>query len=297
VGARDHQILYVIVFSAGRLTLHLGWTWGLLAMPVLTVIVLLLAGWVRGQAARSTPEAPTSAGEGAALPPVGPWRRTIEMASAVPVRAAGSNTLSDVIRYSRRAGRDQPTGDPEADREALLAGQSFRVFAYWKTGRRWNTGELRIGGQPLELAWRRSLPSLPGRAPQHLPLTPSARMLLTRPVAETREWFPNKGWLFTAVTIDTGNGREVLAVPTLDVPLVCLALEVANEEAALALGDRNRFADADAQVLSSCRPAPASGSIPAGPACVWTVRCPLSPSPASRTCNRCATRSRLGRWR
>jgi hypothetical protein len=229
--------LYAFVAVVSRLIQHLSWIWWLPAMVVLTVIVVLLAGRVREQVARSAPEVP-AAGEGEASSPAEPLRRTSELASAAPVRAAGSNTLTDVIQYSRRAGHYQPTGDPEADRVVLLAGQSFRVLAYWKDGRRWNTGELRIGGQPLALTWRRGLPSLPGRAPRCLPLTPPMGMLLTCPLGETREWFPNKSWLFTAVTIGTRNGREVLAVPTLDVPLVRLALEIANAETPIGVGEQ-----------------------------------------------------------
>jgi len=230
--------LYAFVAVASGLIRHLSWTWWLPAMVVLTVIVMLLAGRVREQVARSAPEVPAAGERDASSTSSEPLRRMSELASTAPVRAAGSNTLTDVIRYSRRAGHYQPTGDLEANRAALLAGQSFRVLAYWKDGRRWNTGELRISGQPLALTWRRRLPSLPGRAPQSLPLTPSAAMVLTCSLAETREWFPNKGWLFSAVTIDTANGREVLAVPTLDVPLVRLALEIANAEAPIGVREQ-----------------------------------------------------------
>jgi len=63
-------------------------------------------------------------------------------------------------------------------------------------------------------------------------------MVLTCSLAETQEWFPNKGWLFSAVTIDTADGREVLAVPALDVPLVRLALEIASAEAAIGVREQ-----------------------------------------------------------
>ena len=37
-------------------------------------------------------------------------------------------------------------------------------------------------------------------------------------------------WLFTVATIRTPDGQETLAIPSIDVPLVHAALELANAE-------------------------------------------------------------------
>jgi hypothetical protein len=55
--------------------------------------------------------------------------------------------------------------------------------------------------------------------------------VLTRPVDVARDRFPQMNdWLFTVVTIRTQHGQETLAIPTIDVPLVHAALELANAE-------------------------------------------------------------------
>lgn len=38
-------------------------------------------------------------------------------------------------------------------------------------------------------------------------------------------------WVFTVVTVRTPDGYEMLAIPTIDVPLVHAALELASAEA------------------------------------------------------------------
>jgi hypothetical protein len=58
-----------------------------------------------------------------------------------------------------------------------------------------------------------------------------SRIVLTRPVDVARDRFPKlNDWLFTVVTIRTQDGRETLAIPTIDLPLVHTALELANAE-------------------------------------------------------------------
>jgi hypothetical protein len=56
------------------------------------------------------------------------------------------------------------------------------------------------------------------------------KIMLTRPVDLARDRFPANDLLFTVVTIRAQDGRHVLAIPTLDVPLVHTALELANAE-------------------------------------------------------------------
>ena len=51
------------------------------------------------------------------------------------------------------------------------------------------------------------------------------------PVDMARDRFPQlNDWLFAVVTIRTQDGQETLAIPTIDVPLVHAALELANAE-------------------------------------------------------------------
>ena len=152
------------------------------------------------------------------------------------MRAAGSASAGDAIRNSRQAGHWHPAGDPEADRAALLAGQAFRVVAYRRGGGgRWGRGSLEIGGQPLAVTWTR--PALPVAGPQRargarsMPLTPPSRIVLTRPVDMVRDRFlQTNHWRYAVVTVRTREGREVLVIPTIDVPLVYAALEVASAE-------------------------------------------------------------------
>ena len=60
---------------------------------------------------------------------------------------------------------------------------------------------------------------------------PPARIMLTRQVDLARDRFPSSNDLiFTVVTIGTQHDRHVLALPSLDVPLVHMALELANAE-------------------------------------------------------------------
>jgi hypothetical protein len=149
------------------------------------------------------------------------------------VRAAGSVTVKDAIRNSRQAGRWHSAGDPEADCRALLAGQAFRVMAHRRNDGRWGYGRLEIDGQPLAVTWKRAALPLPrpgrARGARVLPLALPSRIVLTRRVDVARERFPPMNdWLFTVVTIRTRDGTETLAIPTIDVPLVHAALELAN---------------------------------------------------------------------
>jgi hypothetical protein len=59
----------------------------------------------------------------------------------------------------------------------------------------------------------------------------SSRIALTRPVDLGRDRFPQTNdWLYTVITIRTRDGQETFAIPTIDVPLVHAALELANAE-------------------------------------------------------------------
>lgn len=204
-----------------------------MAWPVSAGLVLWLTVWGRSLAQAAAPPVP-GPGEllAAELPASG---RTGDLSAAAPVRAAGSVTLTDVIRNSRQAGRWHPAGDPGADRRALLAGQAFRVTALRRNDRRWGYGRLEIGGQPLAVTWKRATLPLAGpgrpRGARSLPLALPSRILLTRPVDSGRDRFPQMNdWLFTVVTIRTRDGQETLAIPTIDLPLVHAALELANAE-------------------------------------------------------------------
>jgi hypothetical protein len=212
---------------------RLHWQAQLVAWPVTTGIAALLTLWGRSRALAAAPPVP-GAGELQAveLPASG---RTGDLSAAAPVRAAGTVTLTDIIRNSRRARRWELAGDPEADRKALLAGQAFRVAAWKRNERRWGHGRLEIGGQPLAVTWKRAALPLAGRrrargAPS-LPLALPSRIALTRPVDVGRDRFPQTNdWLFTVVTIRTRDGQETFAIPTIDLPLVHAALELANAE-------------------------------------------------------------------
>jgi hypothetical protein len=213
---------------------HLGWHAQLAAWPLSVGIVGWLSIWGRSRATAEAPPVP-AVGElhAVELPASG---RTGNLSAAAPVRAAGSNTLSDAIRNSRKAGRWHPAGDPEADRGALLAGQAFRVTAFRRSDGRWGYGRLEIGGQPLAVTWKRNALPLAGphraRGARVLPLAPPSRIALTRPVDVARDRFPQMNdWLFTVATVSTPDGYELLAIPTIDVPLVHAALELANAEA------------------------------------------------------------------
>jgi hypothetical protein len=212
---------------------HLGWQAQLVAWPVSAGIVVLLTIWGRSRAEAKAPPAP-GAGELLAveLPESG---RTSELSAATPVRAAGTVTLRDTIRNSRQAGRWHPAGDPEADRKALLAGQAFRVAALRRNDRRWGRGRVQIGGQPLAVTWERAALPLAGpgwaREARSLPLALPSTIVLTRPVDVARDRFPQlNDRLYTVVTIRTPDGQETLAIPTIDVPLVHAALELASAE-------------------------------------------------------------------
>jgi len=161
-----------------------------------------------------------------------------DLSAAAPVRAAGSITVRDAIRNFRQAGRWHAAGDPEADRRALLAGQAFRVTALRRTGGRWGHGRLEIGGRPLAVTWKRAVLPLAGprraRGARSVPLAPPSRIVLTRRVDVARDRFPRMNdWLFTVATIRTRDGRETLAIPAMDVPLIHAALERANAEQTL----------------------------------------------------------------
>lgn len=223
-----------VIFAFSGFTWHLSWRAQLVAWPVGVGIVLWLTVWVRSRAEATAPPVP-SAGEllAAELPASG---RTGDLSAATPVRAAGSVTIRDAIRNSRQAGSWHPAGDPEADRSALLAGQAFRVVALRRNDGRWGHGRLEIGGQPLTVTWKRAALPLAGPkrargAPRILPLALPSRIVLTRPVDVARDKFPHMNyWLFAVVTIRTQDGQETLAIPTIDVPLVHAALELANAE-------------------------------------------------------------------
>lgn len=212
---------------------HLTWQAQLVAWPVSVGLFIWLTIWGRSRAEAAAPPVPAAAELLAAeLPASG---RTGGLSAAPPVRAAGSNTVRDAIRNSRKAGRWHPAGDPEADRGALLAGQAFRVTAFRKNGR-WGYGRLEIDGQPLAVTWKRNALPLAGphraRGVRVLPLAPPSRIVLTRPVDVARDRFPQMNdWLFTVVTVSTPDGYELFAIPTIDVPLVHAALELANAEA------------------------------------------------------------------
>ena len=82
------------------------------------------------------------------------------------------------------------------------------------------------------MTWRAHAP-LVGRLQakeRNLPFTLPARIVLTRPVDLAHGRFPSDDLIFTVVTIRTQDGPLVLAIPTLDVPLVHMALELANAE-------------------------------------------------------------------
>jgi len=125
---------------------HLNWRAQLVAWPVSVGILMWLTVWGRSRAQTTAPPVP-GAGELLALElPVS--GRTGDLAAAAPVRAAGSLTVTDAIRNSRQAGSWHPAGDPEADRDALLAGQAFRVTALRRNDRRWASEAWRSAGSP-----------------------------------------------------------------------------------------------------------------------------------------------------
>ncbi len=222
-----------VFFASSGFIWRLNWRAQLVAWPVSVGIVLWLTVWARSRAEATAPPVP-GAGEllAAELPASG---RTGDRSAATPVRAAGSVTVRDAIRNSRQAGSWHPAGDPEADRGALLAGQAFRVTALRRNDGRWGYGRLEIGGQPLTVTWKRAALPLAGpkraRGARILPLALPSRIVLTRPVDAARDRFPQMNdWLFAVVTIRTQDGQETLAIPTIDVPLVHAALELANAE-------------------------------------------------------------------
>jgi len=222
-----------VISASAAFIWRLGWKAQLIAWPVAAGTVLWLAVWGRSRAEAAAPPVP-GAGELLAveLPASG---RTADLSAAAPVRSAGSVTVSDVIRYSWRARRWHHAGDPEADRTAFLAGQAFRVVAFRRNEGRWGRGRLTVGGQPLAVTWERAALPLAGpmraRGARSVPLAPPSRIALTRPFDAARDRFPQvNDWLYTVVTISTPDGHEKLAVPTIDVPLVHAALELANAE-------------------------------------------------------------------
>jgi hypothetical protein len=224
-------VLRVAVPVSSANIYRLGWHAQLVAWPVVMVILVCLAVWGRSVGAAAAPPVPNASDLVAADPPAS--GRASDLSALPAVRAAGSNTFGDVFRNSARARSWHPAGDPEADREALLAGQAFRVTALLKVGERWGYGRLEIGGQPLTVTWRRAPAPLVGpfRAKErNLPLMPPARIVLTRPVDLAHGRFPSNDLIFTVATIRTQDARHVLAIPTLDVPLVHTALELANAE-------------------------------------------------------------------
>jgi hypothetical protein len=229
-GLRLHIIQSAVIVGSANIW-HLRWQAQLVAWPVAIGILVCLTIRGRSAAAAAAPPVPAASDLVAADPPASGRANAL---SALPaVRAAGSNTLGDVFRNSARARSWHPVGDPEADREALLAGRAFRVTALLKAGERWRYGRLEIGGQPLTVTWMRA-PALlvrPLRAKdRNLPLRLPSRIVLTRPVDLAHGRFPSNDLIFTVATIRTQDGPLVLAIPTLDVPLVHTALELANAE-------------------------------------------------------------------
>lgn len=86
---------------------------------------------------------------------------------------------------------------------------------------------------PLHVTWTRTLPLLErfARPANSVAIANPARVLLTRPVRVPQDWFPQQNsWLYTVVTVGTPDKRETFAIPTLDVPLVHAALELAAME-------------------------------------------------------------------
>jgi hypothetical protein len=211
---------------------RLGWHAQLVAWPVAMGILVCLTVWERSLGAAAAPPVPDASDLMAADPPAS--GRASDLSALPAVRAAGSNTFGDVIRNSARARSWHPAGDPEADRGALLAGQSFRVTTLLKSSGRWGYGHLEIGGQPLTVTWKRARSPVTGprraKGEPSRPLTLPSRIVLTRPVDLARDRFPSNDLIFTVVTIRTQDGQHVLAIPTLDVPLVHTALELANAE-------------------------------------------------------------------
>ncbi|HEX3514270.1 MAG TPA: hypothetical protein VHT26_09755 [Trebonia sp.] len=204
-----------------------------MAWPAGVGLVLWLSTWSRSRAVAAAPPVPRADELLAVELPVS--GRTSELSAAAPVRAAGSFALDGAVRNSRWTRRWFPAGDPEADRRALLAGQAFRVVALQRNEGRWGYGKLEIGGQPLAVTWKRNSWPTAGsrraRGPRIMPLALPSRIVLTRPVDFARDRFPMvNDWLFTVVTIRTRDGQEKLTIPTIDLPLVHAALELANAE-------------------------------------------------------------------
>lgn len=228
-----HALRGFVFYACPLFIFRLGWRAQLVAWPVALGIGVWLTARGRSRAQVEAPPVP-GADEllAAEVPASG---RTGELATAAPARAAGSITVRDAIRNSRRAGRWHPAGDPEADRRALLAGQAFRVVARRRDQWRWGDGRLEIGGRPLAVTWKRAALPLAGprraRGAPSVPLALPSSIMLTRPVNVVRDRFPQMNdWLYAVVTIRTAAGRETLAIPTIDVPLVHAALELANAE-------------------------------------------------------------------
>jgi hypothetical protein len=222
--------LRIAIISNSFIIWRLHWQAQLVAWPAVLGILVWLA--IRGRsadAAQAPPVPDVSDLAAADLPASG---RAADLAAAPVVRAAGTNTVGDVLRNSVRARGWHPGGDPEADRAALLAGQAFRVAAWRKSDGRWGRGHLEIGGRPLAVSWRRD--RLPLRGPRRargMPFAPPAQIVLTRRADLARDRFPANDRLFTVLTVRARDATEMLAIPTLDVPLVHAALELANAEA------------------------------------------------------------------
>jgi hypothetical protein len=224
--------LFVINVCA-KTIFRLPWHEQVVAWPACVGALAWLTLWGRSRAQAAAPPIPGAAELQAAELPVS--RRTSDLSAAAPVRAAGSVTVIGSIRNSGDARRLDRAGDPAADRTALLAGQAFRVTALRSNEGRWGYGTLAIGGQPLAVTWKRDTLPLAGprraRGAPILPLALPSTIVLTRPVDSGRDRFPQvNGWLFTVVTIRTRDGQEKFALPTLDLPLVHAALELANAE-------------------------------------------------------------------
>lgn len=131
-------------------------------------------------------------------------------------RAAGSRTLTDVLRV---AARRRPAG-PGTDIRDLRAGVPLRVSAFARRGGRFRQGWLVLDpGAADPVVWR----AYRARRPERLPVRGPYRVwAVTDVAAPDRRWV--KDFLFRVIVLDAGAEHWELAVPTVDVPLVRTAL-------------------------------------------------------------------------
>jgi hypothetical protein len=133
-----------------------------------------------------------------------------------PRRAAGSRTLTDVLRVAAR----RHPARPETDIRDPRAGVALRVSAFARRDGWFRQGWLVLDpGAADPVVWQ----AYRARRPERLPVPGPYRVwAVTEVAAPDRRWV--KDFLFRVVVLDAGAEHWELAVPTVDVPLVRAAL-------------------------------------------------------------------------